>query len=98
MHNWSVDEKSFKKENPKEYRLWRLTQLINYGLDGEKLDKEDVKKAWPSIKDQLDPDRRKTVEFFIWGKKWHKEKGLRADRKNFWLWYSKRPISSKNSI
>src|SRR3990170_2543573 len=43
MINWSIDEKKFKKENPEEYRLWRLTQLINYGLDGEKLDREEVK-------------------------------------------------------
>lgn len=98
MYNWSTDEERFKKEDPKKYKLWRIIQLINYGLDGEKLDKEEVKKAWPKIKDSLDPDRRKTLEFFIWGKKWHKEKGLRADRKNFWLWYSKHLISSKNSI
>ena len=55
MYNWSVDEKEFKKENPKEYRLWRLTQLINYGLDGEKLSKKLVKEAWHKIKGNLDP-------------------------------------------
>ena len=37
MYNWSVDEKKFKKEDPEGYRLWRLVQLINYGLAGEKL-------------------------------------------------------------
>lgn len=68
MYNWSnIDEKQFKKKNPEGYKLWRLTQLINYGLDGEKLDREEVKKAWPKIKDQLDPDRRKTIEFYLWG-------------------------------
>ena len=98
MYNWSVNEEKFKKEHPKKYKLWRLTELINYGLDGEKLDREEVKAAWPKIKGALDPDRRKTVEFFIWGKKWQAEKGLRADRKNFWQWYFKRPIFSRNSI
>ncbi|MFH1536298.1 MAG: hypothetical protein ABIC96_04520 [Patescibacteria group bacterium] len=97
MYNWSTDEKRFKKENPKEYKLWRLTQLINYGLDGEKLDKKEVKKAWPKIKDQLDPDRRKTIELFLWEKKWHKEKGLLPDRSNFWQWYFKQNISSRSS-
>ena len=29
MINWSTDEKAFKKKYPKEYELWRLTQLIN---------------------------------------------------------------------
>lgn len=27
MYNWSVDEKRFKKENPKAYKLWRFEQL-----------------------------------------------------------------------
>ena len=66
MYNWSVDEKKFKKENPKEYRLWRLTQLINYGLDGEKLDKKEVKKAWPKIKDRLDPYKKRALEYLLW--------------------------------
>jgi len=40
MINWSTDEKLFKKKYPEEYKLWRLTQLINYGLDGEKLEEK----------------------------------------------------------
>ena len=98
MYNWSTDEEKFKKENPKEYRLWKLVQLINYGLDGKRLDREEIKKAWSKIKDQLDPDKRKTIEFYIWGKKWHREKGLHQDRKNFWQWYEKHLISLRNSI
>lgn len=97
MYNWSVDEKRFKKENPREYRLWRLTQLINYGLDGEKLDREEVKRAWPKIKDKLDPDRRKAIEFYLWGRKWRKEPGLLPDRSNFWQWYFGLHTSSKGS-
>lgn len=69
MFNWSVDEKKFKRENPKEYRLWRLTQLINYGLDGEKLDREEVKAAWPKIKNRLDPNTKVYLEYLLWGKK-----------------------------
>ncbi len=45
MINWNTDEKKFKKLHPNEYKLWRLTQLINYGLDGEKLDVREVKQA-----------------------------------------------------
>ena len=44
MYNWSVDEKLFKKEDPEGYKIWRIEQLINYGLDGEKLDEKIVKK------------------------------------------------------
>ena len=68
MYNWSVDEKSFKKKNPQGYKLWRLTQLINYGLDGEKLDREEVKAAWSKIKDNLDPYKRRALEYLLWGK------------------------------
>lgn len=68
MYNWSTDEKKFKKENPEGYRLWRLTQLINYGLDGEKLDRKELKKDWPKIKDNLDPYARRAIEFLLWGK------------------------------
>lgn len=68
MFNWSVDEDKFRKEDPEGYNLWRLTQLINYGLDGEKLDEKEVKKAWPKIKDKLDPYKKRTLEYLIWGK------------------------------
>lgn len=68
MYNWSVDEENFKKNNPKKYKLWRLTQLINYGLDGEKLDRKEVKKAWPKIKDDLDPYKRRALEYLLWEK------------------------------
>ena len=68
MINWSTDEKMFKKKYPKDYKLWRLTQLINFGLDGEKLDKKELKKAWPKIKDRLDPDLRNYMHFLLWPK------------------------------
>ena len=68
MYNWSVDEKKFKKQDPQGYKLWRLTQLINYGLDGEKLDRQEVKQAWPKIKDNLDPYKQRAIEYLLWGK------------------------------
>jgi len=92
MFNWNTDEKKFKKLHPKEYRLWRLTQLINYGLDGEKLDKEEVMNAWPDIKDRLNPDKRKVIEFFLWNKPWRQEPGLLPDRSNYWIWRFKNHI------
>lgn len=69
MYNWSVDEEKFKREDPEGYKLWRLVQLINYGLDGEKLDREEVKRAWPKIKARLDPHKAIYLEFILWGKK-----------------------------
>ena len=68
MYNWSIDEKKFKEQNPKEYRLWRLAQLINYGLDREKLDKKEIEAAWPKIKKRLDPYKKRALEFLLWNK------------------------------
>ena len=98
MINWNTDEKTFKKFHPEEYKLWRLTQLINYGLDGETLSEKEVRLAWPSIKDRLNPDRRKVLEFFLWNKKWRKEPGLLPDRSNYWIWRPQTHISPRSSI
>ena len=68
MYNWShIDEAAMKRENPEKYRLWRLTQLINYGLDGEKLEREEVKAAWPKIKDDIEPYTRRAMEYLLLG-------------------------------
>jgi len=67
MINWTVDEKKMKKTSPKEYKLWKITQLINYGLDGEKLDKKEVVKHWPELSPRIDPESRNYLKFLIWG-------------------------------
>jgi hypothetical protein len=68
MYNWSVDATKFEKYHPLEYRNWQLVQMINYGLSGEKMDAQELKQAWPKIKDQLDPYKRRALEYLIWGK------------------------------
>lgn len=67
VHNWSVDEKAFKKADPEGYKIWRIQQLINYGLDGEKLSRKEVKKYWPKL--YLDPMTKRYLEFLLWPKK-----------------------------
>ena len=81
MKHWSVDEEAFKKEHPEKYRLWRLAFLINYGLDGEKLNREEVKAAWPKIKDDIDPYTRRAMEYLLWGKLYSLPTNL-----TFWNW------------
>lgn len=66
MKNWSIDEKELKKDK-KAYIVWRLEQLINYGLEGEKLDKKLVKKYWNKI--EIDPAARQYLQFLLWPKK-----------------------------
>lgn len=89
MINWNTDEKRLKRLHPKEYKVWRLTQLINYGLEEEKLDEKEVRAAWLKIKDSLAINKRKTLEFLLWNKKWRPEQGLLPDKSNFWSWYAK---------
>lgn len=66
MYNWSVDLKELKKDKEK-YKIWRLEQLINYGLNGEKISKKDLKKYWNKI--NIDKDRRRFLEMILWEKK-----------------------------
>lgn len=67
MHNWSVDEKAFKKADPEGYKAWRIQQLINYGLDGERLNKKEVRYYWNRL--YLDPMTKNYLEFLLWPKK-----------------------------
>lgn len=67
MYNWSVDEEYLKKF-PRQYKLWRLEQMISYGLDGQKLDKKEVINNWQKLKKRLDPNRCRFLEFLLWGK------------------------------
>lgn len=70
MFNWSVDEEYFQKQDPSGFEVWRLLQLINYGLDGEKLSKNKLRKFWPQIKDKIfDPGIRHYLTQTLWPKK-----------------------------
>ena len=71
MYNWSIDEKKFKKENPEGYKIWRLEQLINYGLGGNKLNEKIVKKYWKKL--FMDKLTRKYLEFLLWPQKLKKK-------------------------
>lgn len=67
MYNWSVDEKAFKKADPKGYELWRLEQSINYGLGGEKLEEKLVRKYWRKL--SIDKPTRDYLKFLLWPKR-----------------------------
>lgn len=66
MYNWNIDEKYFKKHDPEGYEVWRLAQLINYGLDGEKLPLKKLKKLWPKVKEEiLNPNTIKLLNRYL---------------------------------
>lgn len=62
MKNWSVDINSLKK-NKEAYEKFKLEQLINYGLDGEKLSIKALKKYLPEL--HLDKKKREFAEFLV---------------------------------
>ena len=65
MYNWNTDTTELKK-HPEKYAIWKLEQLINYGLDGEKLDTKLVKKYWDKLR--IDSPKRETLSFLLWEK------------------------------
>ncbi|HLD62193.1 MAG TPA: hypothetical protein VI998_04450 [Patescibacteria group bacterium] len=67
MYNWSTDEKKFKKEDPLGYSIWRIEQMINYGLGSDKLNVRLVKKYWKKI--SMDDPTKKYLRFLLWPKK-----------------------------
>ena len=63
MYNWSVDERRFKKDKEK-YAIWKIEQMVNFGLDGERLDNKELKKYWERL--YLDPIKRRYLKFLLW--------------------------------
>ena len=55
MRNWSTDTKRLKK-NPDAYVVFKLEQMINFGLNGEKLPKDLLKKYWSQL--NIDPSKK----------------------------------------
>ena len=62
MYNWSTDTTTLKK-NPEKYQIWRLEQLINFGLGTEKLSTLELKKYWNHLK--IDPKRKNVLAFWM---------------------------------
>ena len=66
MYNWSVDLKKLGNTS-EEAKIWRLEQIINFGLNGQRLDKSAVKRFWQRLR--LDPQRKRFLKFLLWPKK-----------------------------
>ena len=62
MKNWSTDTTQLQKD-PEKFSIWKLEQLINFGLDGEKIDKTELKKYWGVL--NLDPLKKKFLAIFV---------------------------------
>ena len=62
MHNWSTDAHTLIQDKEK-YAIWKLEQMINFGLEDEKLNEQELKKYWQKL--TIDPARRKLLELFL---------------------------------
>jgi hypothetical protein len=66
MYNWSTDIKKLKKHKDK-YRIWKMEQMINFGLQNEKLNKRELKKIWPEL--NIDKLKKKYLAWLLWPQK-----------------------------
>lgn len=62
MYNWSTDTKELSKY-PEKYAIWKLEQLINFGLNGQKLNLMQLKKYFPKL--NIDPQKRNYLKFLL---------------------------------
>lgn len=66
MYNWSTDTTELKKDR-KRYAIWRLEQMVNFGLGGKKISRKEIKKYWPVL--DLDCNRKKYLSMLLWPKR-----------------------------
>ena len=62
MYNWNTELSDWDKKS-ESYTIWKLQQLINFGLNGETLDLSLLKKYWSKL--DLDPQRKKFLRLFL---------------------------------
>lgn len=62
MKNWSNTIEKFDKKT-EQYKIWRLEQLINFGLDGEKISRVLLKKYLSSL--NIDESKKRYLEFLL---------------------------------
>lgn len=62
MKNWSTNTKELSK-NTDKFTIWKLEQLINFGLGRKRLSLMELRKYWNII--DIDPFKRKFLSLFV---------------------------------
>ena len=62
MKNWSTNTEELKK-NKADFSIWKLEQLINFGLGKERLNLVELKKYWDIL--DIDPYKRRFLALFL---------------------------------
>jgi len=65
MYNWSVDTIELKKDK-KQYAIWRLEQMVNFGLGEKKINGKEIKKYWDIL--NLDFNKKRYLRMILWPK------------------------------
>ena len=63
MYNWSTNTKRLKN-NPQQYDIFELEQLINFGLNNQKISLAKLRKYWHQI--DIDPNKRAYLKRIVW--------------------------------
>lgn len=64
MKNWSTDTDELKKD-PERYAIWRLEQMVNFGLGGgEKINEKELRLYFNRLIIE-DPARRTLFELLL---------------------------------
>ena len=62
VYNWNTPIRH--PDHSEEFQIWKLNQLINFGLHGEMLNFSLVRKYWRKL--SLDSKRKKFLRFLLW--------------------------------
>lgn len=65
MYNWSTDIK-FLSKYPEKYKIWRLEQLINFGLGSQKIKRSDLKKYLDKI--SIDVQKKNYLKYILFSR------------------------------
>jgi len=52
------------KKDKRQHTIWRLEQMVNFGLDGGKLNASELKKNW--LKLHIDPKKKSFLFQLLW--------------------------------
>ena len=62
---WDYSQEEYKKQ-AKNDPVWHLERLINYGLNGAKINREMLKQYLPQLK--IPENRKQFLELLLWNK------------------------------
>lgn len=63
---WDYATTEYQKQAKADPK-WHLERMINYGLEGEKIDRKNLEKYLPELK--IPDEKRAFLELLIWNKK-----------------------------